>query len=490
MNNPMTVGTIPHAELPENDYVSPGLAIVMPDNAFPNMVAGDTSVARWPYLRRWVEQTWYTDRRNPAVGFASRDEASLLYNNALLFRGKPCLELGCWRGWSSVHLALGAGQLDIIDPLLDNPDFVESITNSCRAAGVLDLVSLHPGTSPGSVHALAQASGRRWSLIFVDADHDGDAPRRDAEVVQQYAADTAMVLFHDLSSPYVAAGLDALRNAGWRTMVYQTMQIMGVAWRGDVQPAAHTPDPKVFWTLPRHLASYQVSGWTPPVLPAGGVKWPGMTVQDQRNAAMLRAQAAEDDLAEVRIELAKAQARIEAAEATVAERDTALVRHNAVAAERDMAVAHLKQTAAQHDVVLERLQDILRLRDTAIMHVDAAHARIAQLGEQLATLTSTILRRNEAESAQVLVARRETALRQLVHWVAQRSVLLALLWRAPQQRITLIRDQAAAMGIAQVATDPFVHWLCRRRTLLGLLRRSAWQVKAAVSQAALQYMKD
>ena len=42
--------------LPDGDYVSPGLDIIMPDAAFPNMIVGDVSVPRWPYLRRWVEQ--------------------------------------------------------------------------------------------------------------------------------------------------------------------------------------------------------------------------------------------------------------------------------------------------------------------------------------------------------------------------------------------------------------------------------------------------
>ena len=482
MTDSTPIGIVPHSALPENDYVSPGLAVVMPDDAFPNMIAGDTSVPRWPYLRRWVEQNWYTDRRNPQVGFASRDEASLLYNNALLFRGKPCLELGCWRGWSSVHLALGAGQLDIIDPMLDTPDFLESITSSCRAAGVLDQVSFHPGTSPETVHALAQASGKRWSLIFVDADHDGDAPRRDAVVAQQYAADTAMVLFHDLSSPYVAAGLDALRDAGWRTMVYQTMQIMGVAWRGNVQPVVHVPDPKVFWTLPRHLAGYQVSGWTPPALPAGGAAWPGMTMQDRRDAAMLRAQAAEDDLADVQMELETAQGRIEAAEATVVERDAALAHHDAIVVERDMAVARCEQAAAEHAALSERLHDALRLGDAAAARADAAQAGVAQLTAQIGELTATILRYDEAAAMRAAAARRETALHQFVRRVVQRPLLLTLLLRAPERRIALVRSQAAAMGVADVATDPFVHWLCRRRTLFGLLRRSAWHREAAVDR--------
>ncbi|MDR3539178.1 MAG: class I SAM-dependent methyltransferase, partial [Acetobacteraceae bacterium] len=349
MNHRVNIGTISHSDLPENDYVSPGLAIIMPDRAFPNMIVGDISVPRWPYLRRWVEQNWYTDRRNPSAGFVNRDEASILYNSALLFRGKPCLEVGCWRGWSAVHLALGSGMLDIIDPVLGNPDFAESIIASCEAAGVLDKVTFHTGASPEAIHTLAQSSDKRWSLIFIDADHEGDAPRLDAEAAMLYATDTAMMLFHDLASPFVAAGLDAMRNAGWHTMVYQTMQIMGVAWRGNVQPVKHVPDPKVFWTLPRHLSGYEVSGWKASALPADGAAFAAMTMEDRRNAAMLRAQAAEDDLATA---LAERDAVLAERDQTAIQRDVALAERDQTVIQRDAALAERDQTAIQRDVAL------------------------------------------------------------------------------------------------------------------------------------------
>jgi hypothetical protein len=76
------------------------------------------------------------------------------------------------------------------------------------------------------------------------------------------AADDAMIVFHDLTSPAVARGLDYLRDhkrGGWRTRVYQTMQIMGVAWRGAVEPPLHHPDPAVEWALPDHLRGYDLS---------------------------------------------------------------------------------------------------------------------------------------------------------------------------------------------------------------------------------------
>ena len=69
-----------------------------------------------------------------------------------------------------------------------------------------------------------------------------------------------MMVFHDLASPDVEAGLHFLWSQGWQVLVYQTMQIMGVAWRGDVKPVSHKPDPTIALSLPLHLAKYPVSG--------------------------------------------------------------------------------------------------------------------------------------------------------------------------------------------------------------------------------------
>lgn len=81
----------------------------------------------------------------------------------------------------------------------------------------------------------------------------------DAKACAKFAGDDALMLFHDLASPEVAEALDYLEDEGWQTMIYQTMQIMGVAWRGNIAPVKHTPDPSVQWSLPEHLARHRVS---------------------------------------------------------------------------------------------------------------------------------------------------------------------------------------------------------------------------------------
>lgn len=242
------------------DYISPNLVTIHPDSCFPHMIVGDPQTCPWPYLRREIPHKWYVDNRLPSVGFLNRDEAHILYNTALQFKGRKALEIGCWLGWSACHLALAGVELDVIDPLLDRPEFYESVTTSLKAAGVLDAVNLVAGLSQNNVEALATAMNRNWSLIFIDGDHEAPAPFHDAVICSQFAEADAIILFHDLAAPAVSQGLEYLRQQGWYVMVYQTMQIMGVAWRGNVEPMQHQPDPQVDWLLPPHLSTYTVSG--------------------------------------------------------------------------------------------------------------------------------------------------------------------------------------------------------------------------------------
>lgn len=242
--------------LPTGDYVSSGLAVIQPDAAFPHMVVGDPRQCPWPYLRREIPHNWYVDDRNPMIGFLSRDEAHILYNTALQFKGKRALEIGCWMGWSTCHLALAGVQLDVIDPMLAEATVYESVKHALTTCGVAASVNLIPEASPKAVEALAHQQQRQWSLIFIDGDHEAPGPLRDAIACEHLAAPDAIILFHDLASPDVAQGLDYLRQRGWQTLVYQTMQIMGVAWRGNVQPIQHYPDPEIDWKLPSHLTYY------------------------------------------------------------------------------------------------------------------------------------------------------------------------------------------------------------------------------------------
>jgi len=252
---PLTT-TIDEATWSLHDYISPGLRVVRPDDCFPHMRAGDPLHHPWKYLRRDVPHRWYSDERFPLMGFLNRDEAVLLHNIALQFAGKRALEIGSWLGWSTCHMAMAGVLLDVIDPAHEDPAIRTSVEDSLRRAGVAERVNLARGRSPESLPELKQ----RWSLFFIDGDHEAPSPLRDTAGALAYATDDCAFVFHDLASPAVAAPLRFLQEKGFNVVVYQTAQIMALAWRGNVTPVAHVPDPDVAWQLPPHLAGLPIAG--------------------------------------------------------------------------------------------------------------------------------------------------------------------------------------------------------------------------------------
>jgi len=243
----------------QRDYVSENLQAPKLDFLFPEMIVGDKTIITWPYFRKGIDHTFLVDRRNPIVGFVNRDEAAILYSNARLFAGRRGLEIGALRGWSSAHLlAAGLSSLHVVEPWLKDAEWRREFSEVVRGAGGEDRAILVPGLSPDEVVRLGE-QGTRWSFAFIDGEHVGEAPRLDALGCEPYLEPTAMVMFHDLVVPFVADGLRALAERGWKTMAYQTAQMMGVAWRGDISPVSHRPDPDQLWTAPEHLDGIPIS---------------------------------------------------------------------------------------------------------------------------------------------------------------------------------------------------------------------------------------
>jgi hypothetical protein len=481
-------------KLPENDYVSPGLVSIMPDAAFPNLMIGDTSAITWPYLRSWVEHNWYTDRLHPHAGFINRDEAAILYNAGLLFAGKDCLEIGCWRGWSAVHLALAAGRLDVVDPILAEPEFFNAVTQSLHSAGVHGNVRLFAAPSPAAVDQLAQQEQKQWSLIFIDGDHEGDAPKRDAQAVMRRAAPDAMVLFHDLASPFVAAGLHELRNAGWHTMVYQTMQIMGVAWRGNVEPVVHVPDPNICWTLPAHLAGYTVSNWRRRAAPSSA-GWAGMSEAGRYQAAMRRAQAAEDAAEALRNAQAATQAawqdaaaQLSAAEqsriALETERDTLKAGYQDAVAQVHAAALRLEAEATAHQTALGQLSAYL---DVALTERAEAAARADSANGLLAARQTAW--EEERRQAEAVLLKAETNWHETAAQLHRAEAAYAVAKAQLEDRLTHLANEAAtAQATLAVQTEQSSSLAAQLQETLA--DRDAAQAETAAAHTALAAQID
>ena len=243
---------------PRRDYVSTGLVDPRLLRRFPSLEEGDVADLQWPYLRKDAPHIWRRDlrsRRNPYIGVLSLDEATLLHNNALPFRGKRGLEIGCHYAWSTAHLLAAGLDLDVIDPALGHPDQMADVRASLAPIGE---ARLWAGFSPSVVPAVRAVRAEPWSFAFIDGYHEGDAPRDDARAVIALMADDALVMFHDLISPHVAAGLALFADAGWSVGLYNTMQIMGVAWRGSTHPAPHVADKDMPAIEAAHLRRFPV----------------------------------------------------------------------------------------------------------------------------------------------------------------------------------------------------------------------------------------
>ena len=506
----------------DDDYISPDLEVVSLDSAFPDMIVGTKSANQWPYLRREIAHHWYVDRRNPTVGFLSRDEAMLLYNIARQHFGRPCLEIGCWRGWSTAHMALGAGNLEVIDPVLADTGFRDDVAQSLQRANVLGNVVLHAGPSPDMVVRLSEETGKRWALVFIDGDHEDDAPRLDAEVVHRYADEDATILLHDLTSPYVATALGWLRDHGWTTAVYQTMQIMGIAVRGVDKPVAHLPDPRQPWTLPRHLASFPVIGETRaqrlrrivadldgrPPEPGTTSELDALPDVDARalEALLVRAAGRLEQQHEVATAFDELQARylrlldrfaareaepdpssefarLQAKHLEVLSRTADLeVQLHAAHREAEVAAGRLRQQqevardlAGERNLLTKMLDRVQRKHVEVLWQLSELQTRRSQ-----ADLQAEEARCAFAGGAQTLVAERPVELRvaidRFAYWMSRKRILFGLSRRLLAGRKKevqrLVEHNLRASGVPD-SLIPAAIWLAKPRVVLGLVRRRA-----------------
>lgn len=230
--------------------------------AFPTLVAGDTSQVKWPWLRRNSPHIWRTDSRSMRahIGVLSYEEAAILYNFGRSMAGRRGLEIGCHLAWSTVHLIAAGLDLDVIDPALGDPQHEQYVRDSITAATGTDGLArthLHPGFSPGLIDLARARKEEPWSLAFVDGFHDKGAPLRDVKAVAPHMAEDAMIFFHDLICPDVHEAVAYMNDCKWNIGIFNTSQVMAIAWRGEVQMPRYSPDPHMPPPAGAHLEMWR-----------------------------------------------------------------------------------------------------------------------------------------------------------------------------------------------------------------------------------------
>ncbi len=245
-------------EIERYDYIPPNMSDPGLSPIFPHAKAGDPWPIMWQYLRKQTPHIWRSDTRHVGAitGNASIEEAVCLYNFAKQFAGRRGLEIGTHYGWTAAHLLAAGLKLDCIDPAFAKSAHEKDVADALDQVKDSNGYRLWSGGSPEVVKEVSDSAEGLWAFAFIDGDHDGDAPTKDAREVLKYLAPDAMVVFHDLTSPHVEQGLAVFRAAGFSTRLVNTMQVLGVAWRGDVVPPDHVADPSVPEIVEPHLQKY------------------------------------------------------------------------------------------------------------------------------------------------------------------------------------------------------------------------------------------
>jgi glycosyltransferase involved in cell wall biosynthesis len=238
------------------EYVSPGLALIRPDRRFPFLDRFDMAGLGGAADRSGGRHVRLLDGRAPYTLLPNRDEAQLIYNNALGLAGGRALVAGAGRGWTAVHIAAAGMAIDLLDPALAEDDLRADVGQALdwpeRSTPSVQLSVAAPGDG---VPALA-AAGAPWRLLYVDGDSPAvDAGATLAAAVPHLTVD-ALILLSGGENPAVAALLPGLAATGWRVGVYDTARGLAAAWRGAAVPVRHTADPAVDWSRPDYLAAF------------------------------------------------------------------------------------------------------------------------------------------------------------------------------------------------------------------------------------------
>jgi protein-L-isoaspartate O-methyltransferase len=178
-------------------------------------------------------------------GFATHDEAAILWNVAFAFRGE-WLDIGGHTGWTAAHLAHPGNNVIAIDPMYRVEAFKARAIENLEAVGLG--VSLYAGTS----REFFEQNQRSFDGVMIDGDHMAPHPEEDARNACAWLNERGAIIFHDAIGEPVQQGVRYLIGQGFRHRIYWTPHVVAVCWRGDFQPPDHIPDLKVKAAVKAH----------------------------------------------------------------------------------------------------------------------------------------------------------------------------------------------------------------------------------------------
>lgn len=173
-------------------------------------VLRDPALARFEHVRDWPEQLrgfedldflFSSNQLNHGIASLQLDEGALLYRLARDLGGGTVVEIGRFKGGSTLLLAAalgGGGRLysyDLHVPLradLQGPDLDRALLGALRRYGLDSRVELVVGDS-----RTAPPPPEPPALVFVDGDHTYQGARRDYERWRELLRPGGHLLFHD-----------------------------------------------------------------------------------------------------------------------------------------------------------------------------------------------------------------------------------------------------------------------------------------------------
>ena len=144
-------------------------------------------------------------------GWLGENEAKLLYELARKCTGKGVVvEIGSWKGKSTIHLAKGskAGKnirVYAVDPhtgsRIQKEKFgklwtFDEFKNNIKTAGLLDIITPIVKTSEEAAKEFKEPV----ELVFIDADHDYDMVKLDFELWYPKLVDGGIIVLHDTNN--------------------------------------------------------------------------------------------------------------------------------------------------------------------------------------------------------------------------------------------------------------------------------------------------